>query len=137
MTGSQLLVALAGAIQARLPGWTVNSTPQPDLADRTVEIGLGQAVVTHYQFAAPAVEEQVLIRLSLRNTTGAYATLADARDAVALALFDVYPTLLNQEAELIPQNTAGTWEAMTPDASSTQGVYWTATLRVPVRRRIA
>lgn len=136
MTASQLLATLATAIQARLPGWTVRATPQPDLGDKTVELGLGAATATHYQYAGPAMEEQVLVRLSVRNAPGAYESLVDARDAVVLAAFDLYADFLAVDVELLPQGSPGTWEPPSPEASSTQGVYWTVLMRIPVRRKL-
>lgn len=136
MTGSQLISMLASSIQVRLPGWTVYNTPQPDPSDRSVELGLGPAVATHYQFGSPAVSETVLIRMYIRNSPGAYEELSDARDGVVRAVFDVYPTLLSNDVELLPESQAATMETPQPVAGATQQVFWVVEIRVPARRRV-
>jgi len=133
MTASQLLQTLATAIQAALPGWRVSPVPLPDPADRQVALGYGPATAGHAQYAAPAMEEQVRVVMSVRVAPGAYETLVDARDAVVRATYELYGDLMAAEVEFLPP---ATWQAPRVEGSSATHMFWVAEVYLPMRRRL-
>lgn len=133
MTASQLLQTLATAIQAALPGWRVSPVPLPDPADRQVMLSYGPATAGHAQYAAPAMEEQVRVTMSVRVAPGAYEVLVDSRDAVVRAVYELYGDLMAAGVEFLPP---ASWQAPRVEGSSATQMYWVAEVYFPMRRRL-
>lgn len=137
MTASALLTAVRDAVAAALPTWTVIDGAAHDLGDHQVDIGMGEARIG----GSPAVGgyqllEEVLVRFSLSTGTDLEATyreLHDARDTAIKAIADANPFGPSTEIDWDRGITA---EAAVAAESTLGKEYWTALVRVPVRRLI-
>lgn len=136
MTAQEMMTAIASAVQARLPGWAVYPYPVPEAAHRQVTMALGPANATPFHLSGPGVQG-VLHLVATVSVSGpsSYYELADALDAIVLAVYDAHPSLLAGGVEIMPP--AGVPEVTTGvDSDARAATYWRLDVRVPYRRNL-
>ena len=139
MTASQLINAIADALEAALPGWTVvrGSAHEPahrqaDITSTSATLG-GQAGLGRY-----AVLEEVAVRLSVETGSdleASYKALLDARDA-ALKAVAAAGTPFPGGTDIIDWDRPPVSELPIAEQDAGSRMFWTQILRFTVRRSL-
>ena len=139
MTASQIVNAIADALEAALPGWTVvrGSAHEPahqqaDITSASATLG-GQAGLGRY-----AVLEEFVVRLSVETGSdleASYQALLDARDAALKAVAEAGRPFAGG-TDAIDWDRPPVSELPLAEQDAGNRMFWTQVLRFAVRRSL-
>lgn len=139
MTASQLINAIADAIAAALPGWTVVRGSAHEPAHQQADIAITSATLgSQAGLGRYAVLEEVAVRLSVATGSdleASYQALLDARDAALKAVAEAGRPFAGG-VDTIDWDRPPSADMPVAEQDTANQAFWTQVLRFAVRRSL-